>query len=291
MSRRASIGITIAVLGIALVVGGVYFLINIIERNLAPLEITAPTPIPELTEKVLVATHDIPLGALLREQDVIEVDMPITLMPTNALFRVDQAIGRITKVPLVTGELVLAHHLADPTNISNDLAFILGENQVLMAVPPLDLLSSLNVLQRGDVIDIFITVDWAIPVVNEDGEIVLNPETNEPVTSGGLITFDAYQRLVITALIANIIYEERQPTLANPLGTPVPTPAPQPSQVNIQAFLLALDAQDALVLKHLIDKGANFDFVLRNPTSTKFFELTPVTEDYLFDLYGLEKPE
>ena len=96
---------------------------------------------------------------------------------------------------------------------------------------------------------------------------------------------------MITALIANIIYEERQPTLANPLGTPVPTPAPQPSQVNIQAFLLALDAQDALVLKHLIDKGANFDFVLRNPTSTKFFELTPVTEDYLFDLYGLEKPE
>jgi len=42
------------------------------------------------------------------------------------------------------------------------------------------------------------------------------------------------------------------------------------------------------VLKHLKDSGAIFDFVLRSPTSNLLFELEPVTEDYLIDLFGLE---
>ena len=54
------------------------------------------------------------------------------------------------------------------------------------------------------------------------------------------------------------------------------------------ALLLALDPQDALVLKHLKDTGAIFDLVLRSPTSNLLFDLEPVTDEYLIDLYGLE---
>ena len=57
------------------------------------------------------------------------------------------------------------------------------------------------------------------------------------------------------------------------------------------ALLLALDPQDALVLKHLRDTGAIFDFVLRSPTSNVLFDLEPVTADYLVDLFGLEGPQ
>ena len=53
-------------------------------------------------------------------------------------------------------------------------------------------------------------------------------------------------------------------------------------------ILLALDPQDALVLKHLKDSGAIVDIVLRSPTSRQLFELEPVMPEYLVDRYKLE---
>ena len=108
-------------------------------------------------------------------------------------------------------------------------------------------------------------------------------------------TFDAMQRLEITATIVEITSADQGgnqgvPTI-NQEGTPVPTPTPSPSERNTVALLLALDPQDALVLKHLKDTDAIFDFVLRSPTSNILFELEPVTSDYLIDLYGLEGEE
>jgi pilus assembly protein CpaB len=51
--------------------------------------------------------------------------------------------------------------------------------------------------------------------------------------------------------------------------------------------MLALAPQDALVLKHLKDTGAIFDLVLRAPTSTELFDLTPVTSQYISERYQL----
>jgi len=62
---------------------------------------------------------------------------------------------------------------------------------------------------------------------------------------------------------------------------------PKRSQVVVQAYLLALEPQDAMVLKFLRDTGAIFDVVLRAPTSSGHFELTPVTAQYIRELYGL----
>ena len=61
---------------------------------------------------------------------------------------------------------------------------------------------------------------------------------------------------------------------------PLPTATPQPSDVEPEAFLLALDPQDALVLKHIIDSGGVIDIVLRAPTATVRFELSPVMADH-----------
>jgi hypothetical protein len=77
----------------------------------------------------------------------------------------------------------------------------------------------------------------------------------------------------------------------NPLnaqGTPEPTATPSPQNVTSLAILLAMDPQDALVLKHLKDAGGTFDIVLRAPTSNQLFELEPVWDEYLIDRYELE---
>ena len=91
------------------------------------------------------------------------------------------------------------------------------------------------------------------------------------------------QRVEITALVADIIVNDEQVRAEAGEDETVPR-----RSVNIQAYLLALDPQDALILKFLKDSGANFDLVLRAPTSTGQFNLTPVTAEYLQELYGLE---
>jgi len=66
-----------------------------------------------------------------------------------------------------------------------------------------------------------------------------------------------------------------------------PTPTPEPAEIVPQAILLALSAQDALVLKHIKDAGGVIDIVLRAPTAEARFELSPVMAEYLRDRYEL----
>jgi pilus assembly protein CpaB len=239
----------------------------------------------------VVVTHDIALGSVLSEADLVEIDVPLGLAPHGALVQVGEAVGRMIKQDIVGGEMVLSQHLADPTNRNRDLAFILEDDEVLFAFPVIDLMGQLEMLGRGDRVDIFVTISQEVQPVEEGPTVSL--ETPEPETKE--FTLDAMQRIEITATVVEITQTgqgggQGQPVV-NEEGTPVPTPTPSPQQRNTVALLLALDPQDALVLKHLKDTGAIFDFVLRSPTSNILFELEPVTSDYLIDLFGLEGEE
>jgi len=92
------------------------------------------------------------------------------------------------------------------------------------------------------------------------------------------------QKVGVTALVLDVF---RQESNANVDPTQNSQPAPEP-ETRIRAYLLALNPRDALILKHLKDTGAIFDIVLRSPTSTVQFDLTPVTEEYIIEFYGLE---
>ena len=211
--------------------------------------------------------------------------VPIQYIPRNAVRNISQVLGRFTKVALVEGEMVLEHQLADPTNVNQDLAFILSDEHVLMAFPARDLLSSLGIIQRGDLIDIFAS----LPVEVEDPSPDPNAEEEQMLTR--LFTFDALQRVSVTAMVVDVVEQQQTDSSSGmPIGQseeevqPTATPFPE---FDIQAFLLALDPQDALVLKNLRDAGAIFDIVLRSPTSNLVFELDPVMEEYIKELYGL----
>jgi pilus assembly protein CpaB len=189
--------------------------------------------------------------------------------------------------------MVLSHHLADPTNISGDVGYTINESQVLMAFPAADLMSTLGILKRGDVIDIFVTMDQEVRIIPEDEQqLAVTTENGNEETRTEFLTFDAFQRIDITAMVVDVIEQEQNNTpQLNPAGTPQPQPTPSPAQTRIRAYLFALQPQDALVLKHLNDTGATFDFVLRSPTSTQLFDVNPVTSDFLIDKFELELPE
>jgi pilus assembly protein CpaB len=289
------IGILLALFGIGLAVFGVLVLGRIVRSSLTP--VAAPTPAAAvITEKVVTARRDLPVGSVLKVEDLELVEAPVELAAAGVLSDPQAAAGRMVKVPLVAGELVMSHHLADPTNIQHDLAFVLGDDQVLMAFAANDLLSGLNLLQRGDLVDVLVSINEPVPP-EDVGLLSSSGEAQEPEER--LFTFNALQRVEISAVVVEIIQDPRgtmttggtapgNAVLGGAQATPQPTPTPAPSEVDAKGVLLALKPQDALVLKHLKDAGGMFDLVLRSPTSNQIHDLDPVMPEYLIDRYELE---
>ena len=131
MNRRVTTGIFIAIAGLVIAVLGVYAIRQIVNQALAPPPV--PTPMARAAEAVVAVSHDMAVGDILQAEDLKTVQMPVELIPRDGIKDELEAIGRITKVALVDGELVLRHHLADPTNVSHDLAFVIDDDQVLMS--------------------------------------------------------------------------------------------------------------------------------------------------------------
>lgn len=280
MSNRVKT-ILIVFAGIILVAIGVFASYLLIQRFQGQ---QAPESAQEeiVRTDVVVVTRDLFLGDTLVEGDLEVASVPVEVAPRNAVIDPEEAVGKIIKTDLVQGEMLLNHNLADPTNKNEDLSFILADDHVLFAFQPGDLMTSEDMVQRGDIVDIFATFEQEIEQEEE-----IDPETGEPVEpETRTFTLDAMQRVDVTALVLDIIVQEEGGTgglLPGQTAEGDPT-----REVNIRAYLLALNPQDALILKHLQDTGAIFDIVLRAPTSTIQFELTPVTEEYIIEFYGLQ---
>lgn len=276
MNERIRNALIIAVIGFGLIAVAIFFLTQLITRSLAPQEApAAPTPV---TIRAVVFTRDMPIGTVIREGDVTILDVPVELAPRNTFESTEQVLGRIVKFQVISGEMVLAHMLADPTNINHDLAFVLPDDRVLMAFQPGDLMTSLGIPQRGDIVDILMTITRSAPVAEEAEEEFAAQNRPEAVDT---FTLPAFQLIEIGAVVFDIVEAQQ-------VEEGQPTPVPRSQDINILAYLLALPPQEALLLKHLQDTGVNFDLVLRSPTSTQLFDLVPITEDFLVDRYQLE---
>ena len=285
MNRRLLTGLTIAVVGFGLIILGVYAISRIVRQSFAPLP--APTPIQVLTTQVVVTSRDIALGEVLNEEDLLLVEMERDDVPRNALDAVELALGRITTVHLIEGEMVLSHHLADPSNVNHDVGYIIENDQVLMAFPASDLMSSLSILQRGDTVDLLVSSSQNVPEVQigPDGEPIEAIPGVEENTVTRLFSFDVLQKIKISAIVAEVITTDENAEQASEGG---PQPTPRPQDLRVRAYLLALNPQDALILKNLLDSGAIFDIVLRSPTSSELFDIIPVTSEYLIERFQLE---
>ena len=293
MKRLGRRGILLIIAGILFVALGIFVVWSLVQNVLTP-----PAPLTQpsvVTEKVLVTSRGIPLAAVLAPDDLKLVDMPVEFVPRNRMTDTNDAVGKVVNIPMVAGEMVLPHHLVDPSNvIDRTLAFSLEDHEVLMAFPIVDLMSSLNILKKGDLVDILVTGSYQIA----GGGALLGAEAEEEETK--TYTLDAMQRITISAVVLNVVQvPQPAPTaqiepeaILTPGAAATPTPLPPPESSRLEsapiALMLALAPQDALVLKHLKDTGAIFDLVLRAPTSTELFDTVPVTAEYLVERFQLQ---
>jgi Flp pilus assembly protein CpaB len=275
--NRAILIVTVGVLLIVVGIAASILLINRFNINKQAAQAQTET----VKSPVVVLLHDMALGDRLTAADVTINQVPIDVIPRDALTTVADTEGKFIKSDMVQGEMLLQHNVADPTNNNHDLSFILSTDHVLMAFPASDLMSKENVIQRGDIVDIFATFTEDVKKVDTATTATATGVPETPVTR--TFTVDAFQKISITALVLDVVQQQNTGVTLNTSGT-----AADRTQSTISSYLLALNPQDALVLKHLKDKDANFDIVLRAPTSTTQFDLTPVTEEYIVELYGLE---
>src|SRR5215471_19548646 len=77
----------------------------------------AVAPQTEKMLRVVVATHDMPMGTLLRPSDLKSVNYPERDVPKGVVFDARLASGRVLMVPLNTNEPVLAGKLSAPTSV------------------------------------------------------------------------------------------------------------------------------------------------------------------------------
>jgi len=281
LNRRVLIGIVIAVVGVGLIALGILAINTVLKQSFAPP--AQPTPIIEATTDIIITTHDLAIGSLINREDIQIATVPVSMVPRDALLSIETTLGKIAMVHLIQGEMVLQHHLADPTNISHDIGYIIAEDQVLMAFPASDLMSGLGVLQRGDNVDIFASMTVEVSPTTFAPGTGTTTEQEEAITR--LFTFDAFQRIKITAMVVDVVAEPESTTPGQA------QPTPNPADIRVRAYLFAMTAQDALVLKHMRDTGAIFDIVLRSPTSNELFDVSPVTVEYLLQRYELQIPK
>jgi len=215
-----------------------------------------PTVEPVAKSKVVVAARGIAIRELIQEGDVQMRSVPVDIIPESAIRDMDEAVGFLAVSRIVAGEIILASDVLSPTLKGANLALVMDETQVAIAFPADDLMSSNNLLQPGDHVDLLFTIETAL---SEESE-------NE------LVTFVALQNVEIASII--------QPT--DPEGK-VTSPRPF-------GLVFALDPQDALVLKHLRDTGGRVDIVLRAPGVDERFVLQPVNAEYLIYRYELRIP-
>lgn len=227
---------------------------------------------------VVVASRRVTLGSTLTSADLEVIEFPIDIVPEGAMGEQAEAVGQVALVGLAPGEVVLARRLMDPNVTSGDgrLALFVAEDEVLMAFPATDLMTSVGVLKPGDRVDLFISLVFpanrGMETATSEGEAV------GPVQREELATFVVLQNVGIAALIGGPSSEGESGGFLSSGGGELGSP---------EAILLTLSPQDALVLKYVKDAGGIQDIVLRAPGAERPFSTDPVDVDYVINRYQI----
>ncbi len=221
------------------------------------------------TVTLVAAARTLPPRTLLTLEDLNVIEVPAASAPDGMLDSVESAVGRLTLTTLYGGEPVLQQKLVDPNIRTADgrSALFLNQDQVLMAIPPQDLMSRVGVLKPGDRIDILYSLSFP-----ENRGIGASGEDDDEQQS----TFALLQNVEVVEMIGAI-----RPVSAETGASDAP------AAIRPDGLLVTLAPQDALTLKYVIDAGGIVDFVLRAPGVERPFDSAPVDIDYLINRYTI----
>jgi Flp pilus assembly protein CpaB len=220
---------------------------------------------------VLVAVTDIPAHQLVTAEMVEIKSVPIYVAPLQAATALDQVLNRIATGPVPAGSFLIREQFIDPTDPNSPILYTMDKSLVLMAIPSTALLGNLGMLKVGDRVDIAYTTDLEAKILSKtSGQVMTEEEQAKADENKDVIpvTFFSLQNIEIKGLASFVLPTE---------GVVV---APD-------AVLVAVNPQDALALKYLMDTGADMEMFLRAPGNDTLTPLLPVDQEYLINRFQL----
>jgi Flp pilus assembly protein CpaB len=270
MNRRRGILWLIAGLVLAVCAAGIsYFAFQqVITQQISPAEA-------KTTQIVVVAKQLINERAVIRLGDVSTEEHTVEEIPSGAIFKTEDAVGHIADRTIFPGDILLAQNLVESfpsTGLeSTEVATAtvnfnqaLGEDLVAYALPATDRLSMEGILLPGDRVDLLFSTD------------VMGQQEG----TGGKVSVYAIQDLEVLQIIYQPSPKSGEDEEAEP---ELPPQLPK-------TVILAIDPQDAVVLKYAIDTETSIDLALRAEDNRRNFEVDAVTINTLSDRYEFFAP-
>jgi Flp pilus assembly protein CpaB len=222
------------------------------------------------TTAVIVAAVDIPFRRSIREEDLIVRNLAQDAVPEGAALTMDQVVGKMSTIDLFANEPILTQQLVTPDVVTQQVALSVPDSKVVISVPTQSKLISNRLIRPGDHIDLMAT--FSVEVIRPQGQGPLP-------TSISLL-----QDLEIHAIILPATTVEEGPEgMIGQEGGVFRT-----ADEGGQSVLLAVDAQDALSVRHILDVGGAIDLALRPTRDQTVAETTAVDQFYLADKYEID---
>jgi Flp pilus assembly protein CpaB len=228
-------------------------------------------PVRQATRPVIVARTDIPARQVVPADAVETRNLPLEDIPSGAIFRVEDAVGKYTLIEFKAGSPLLAQNLVAPlsgpgSSITSTvkLAALLPNDKVGVVLAAGDLMSQSGDVDIGDRVDILASM---VVVGDQEGE-------------AGQVSLMSLQNVSVI----KVLQEVQSSGSSGQSGQ-------APPRTKITGLVLAVDPQDAVILKYFIDANAKVSIDVRPPKLTSIFVVLPVSINYIADKYGIQVPK
>jgi Flp pilus assembly protein CpaB len=326
MRRRRTFIIVFAVLVVILVVGVIALVTRGGDLGLGPQgeptivavdKVATPTTVPE--KPIIVAVQPVRRGMRIPREAVQIRRWPVDDLPTDPVTNLDDVIGMFAATDLVPRQPVRASQIKRVFLEGADIDLAIPQGKVAYAMPVRVLSTVANALQPGSRVDVLIS--FLVVDVDEDTQVKFPaPERCPPdemltecvVVGGQQMPGLVSQYTVQNALVLGVGLwgdekvgvevlgpgedagaEPTPPPVAPQEGEePLPTPTPEPRSIkSVTVVTLAVDPQDALVLKWAWESDASVDFALRSAIDDQpFAQPESVTLQYMFERFQIALP-
>jgi len=229
------------------------------------------------TQLVVVAAVDIPFRRSITESDLIMRKFPADSIPAGAALALEQVVGKMSTVDIFAGEAVLTQQLVTPDIVTAELALSIPDGKTVVAVPMRSELINNRLVRPGDHIDLLSTFELATN----------RPEEGVAATVAESVAL--MQNLEVHAIIIAVNVDDVTPNTDNDAETESDESGVFRTTNQLgQSVLLAMDTQDALVVRHVLDIGGVVDLALRAPADDSLADTVPVDQYYLADRYQID---
>lgn len=116
----------------------------------------AAGPQQEKTVRVVVASHDMPLGTLLRKSDLKTINYPEKDVPKGVALKTDDAVNRVLKVAVNSNEPILQSRLSELTSVEG-VSSTIDPGYRAMSVQITEVSGVAGLIQAGSKVDVLFT--------------------------------------------------------------------------------------------------------------------------------------